>query len=405
MTQATGRPVFLDAPEGRQDEGTLPTLHTPPEKVDFQWEEGWFFLGSYETTIHHEGFPRVDGAHLDARGIGAIELFGGTLEFTDGDGRQQRVELGEERHAGPAGVEALGTRVLRSAYIEGVVAWTQVPLGEEWGFAAPAIRMEIDGDARWEAATGRVRVADAWHDIERAPLHIRGETRVVIQRTGAGLLDDPASYAGDAEASYVRVGGQVATGDTTGPAAAAKLGLAALLLALLTLTTSAAADLAARVLVPLYSRLSRADVLNHPTRAAIREIVTAEPGIHLRELHRIVGGAWGPFSFHVRMMEKMGAIELRREGRYVAATAPGLARAPDVPRADVQRRIIAGLAARDGAAERAALEAELRVSRQLLRYHLRRLLADGRVREEGGRIVLAAPGHATDPQTFAPVDS
>lgn len=64
----------------------------------------------------------------------------------------------------------------------------------------------------------------------------------------------------------------------------------------------------APLLAPLYSRISRDELLEHPKRAAIYEAIEDEPGIHLSELSRELDLSWGTLLHHLRKLEKADLV-------------------------------------------------------------------------------------------------
>lgn len=154
------------------------------------------------------------------------------------------------------------------------------------------------------------------------------------------------------------------------------------------------------LLMPLaFARLDRDELLSHPTRAALLREVRDSGGLHLRELHRRVGGAWGAFAFHVRTLVQAGHLRERRQGRYVVVVAAGARPAPCAPVCQPLARRILDALPHDGAPVALVdLRDRLGVSRQLLDYHLRRLeglslVAQGR-REDGARTARRATATA-----------
>src|SRR5205814_1837843 len=66
----------------------------------------------------------------------------------------------------------------------------------------------------------------------------------------------------------------------------------------------------------LFSRLERGELLNHPARARLAQLVEANPGIHFHDLARQAGLANGSAVHHLRKLTDAGHVSLRRSGRY-----------------------------------------------------------------------------------------
>lgn len=89
--------------------------------------------------------------------------------------------------------------------------------------------------------------------------------------------------------------------------AAASAGLLALLLYLLTTHGG---------LAGLFTRLTREEVLEHPTREEIRHLVEADPGIHGRAISRQVDTNDHTVDYHVRRLVREGILSTLERGGY-----------------------------------------------------------------------------------------
>ncbi|MDX1611281.1 MAG: winged helix-turn-helix transcriptional regulator [Candidatus Thermoplasmatota archaeon] len=65
---------------------------------------------------------------------------------------------------------------------------------------------------------------------------------------------------------------------------------------------------AAPFLAPLYARISREDLLDHPMREAIYQAIQEQPGIHVSELGRELDASWGTLLHHVDKLERAQLI-------------------------------------------------------------------------------------------------
>lgn len=86
--------------------------------------------------------------------------------------------------------------------------------------------------------------------------------------------------------------------------------------------TGAAAGLAAlalglrpMMLAPLFSRLQRGELLNHPVRRDLLRIISTDPGVNISELHGRMDLGWGSLLYHLQRLEAQEFIISRRWGR------------------------------------------------------------------------------------------
>lgn len=158
------------------------------------------------------------------------------------------------------------------------------------------------------------------------------------------------------------------------------------------------------VLIPLYTKLRRDDVLRVPARESLFRAIRESPGIHFLELRKVVGEkgtlvAFGALAYHLSQLEKFQLVTSKRAGRYrryfetatVGGDAARLALLKTAPIPLVARVVLA----RPGANQaelHGAIQAELPVTRQALAYHLRRLEErELVVRETQGRFAHYRP--------------
>ncbi len=64
----------------------------------------------------------------------------------------------------------------------------------------------------------------------------------------------------------------------------------------------------APLLAPLYSRIQPDELLEHPMRADLYEIIRDDPGVHLSELARRMEASWGTLLHHLDKLEEGGLI-------------------------------------------------------------------------------------------------
>jgi predicted transcriptional regulator len=68
--------------------------------------------------------------------------------------------------------------------------------------------------------------------------------------------------------------------------------------------------------LPLYTRISKEEVLDNETRGLIRGCIISEPGIHYKEIVRRCRLGNGNAIYHLRTLEREGLIKSRDDGRF-----------------------------------------------------------------------------------------
>jgi predicted transcriptional regulator len=139
-------------------------------------------------------------------------------------------------------------------------------------------------------------------------------------------------------------------------------------------------------IIPLYQRLKREDALVRRTRRELAALLQAEPGISLAEAGRRLALSPRSVAYHVRLLERLGVVVLRRSQGKLRIYLNGSAK--QVPPEEclaashrVASRILEELSLRG--LSRADLHARLpSIPRTTIHWHVRRLLALGIVREE-----------------------
>lgn len=137
----------------------------------------------------------------------------------------------------------------------------------------------------------------------------------------------------------------------------------------------------------LFSRLKTPELLNHPTRSAIMQVVQDSPGIHFKELQRRTQLANGTLRHHVRYMSDAGLMSERRQGGFTCyypgehIPADTLAAAP-VLKSDTARDVLAAIKQRPGTSV-AQIARQTGLAGGTIGYHVKRLKDAGLV--EGRR--------------------
>lgn len=68
--------------------------------------------------------------------------------------------------------------------------------------------------------------------------------------------------------------------------------------------------------MPLYSRLSRSELLENDTRSRLLEVISEEPGLSLQELAGKTDAGWGTTVYHLQRLEQAGFIKSRKQGHH-----------------------------------------------------------------------------------------
>ncbi|MBU0497621.1 MAG: helix-turn-helix domain-containing protein [Candidatus Thermoplasmatota archaeon] len=77
-------------------------------------------------------------------------------------------------------------------------------------------------------------------------------------------------------------------------------------------------------IIPLYTRISKEDVLDQFVRGQIFGFIRTNPGVHYNQIRRSIDVKNGTLSYHLRVLEKTELIKSRREGlRYRAFYTTG----------------------------------------------------------------------------------
>lgn len=74
----------------------------------------------------------------------------------------------------------------------------------------------------------------------------------------------------------------------------------------------------------------------NPNEARLLDVVRAHPGIHLREIQRVMGVSFSTVRYHVRSLTSRGDLVIQRDARYARVFLGGFP-ADDIPFAMVAR--------------------------------------------------------------------
>ncbi len=144
------------------------------------------------------------------------------------------------------------------------------------------------------------------------------------------------------------------------------------------------------LLMPLFTRLKKKEVLNQFTRGEIYGFIKANPGVHLTAIKENLGLANGVLAYHLKVLIREEFIVARREGGYKRFYPRDMR----VPRKRVhftrlQLDIVEKLSMHPGSTQ-ASLARMLGESKQVINYNVGVLVAAGvlRVEREGSKTLL-----------------
>ena len=242
--------------------------------------------------------------------------------------------------------------------MEGDGTTVNLPLPEERTF---------DGSQLDVGADGLTRALTHWTGFASSGTRVAGlSPRGVVDPSPSA---DAKGDAGLALATFVPTQGQ-----------AAAVGMVATLVGLLYWLWP---TLKHGPLLGLFSRLGGPELLEHPSRANLVQIVQAEPGIHFQDLVRRSGLPNGTAVHHLAKLTKAGLLSARPLGRYTCyflGSSPdrvALAQAPAL-RSDGARKVYELIQASPGLS---GLELASRAGLQpsTVNYHVQKLVEVGLV--------------------------
>jgi DNA-binding transcriptional ArsR family regulator len=130
----------------------------------------------------------------------------------------------------------------------------------------------------------------------------------------------------------------------------------------------------------LFSRIETGDLLRHPVRARLHQLVESEPGLHFQELGRRAGVARGALQHHLDKLEAGGLLAARMAGGYrcyflASAATPASAAQAGATRSEGAQLVLQALQA--GIVGPRAIAAHTGLSVGTVGHHLKRLREAG----------------------------
>ena len=156
------------------------------------------------------------------------------------------------------------------------------------------------------------------------------------------------------------------------------------------------------LLVPLYSKLRKEEVLDQFTRGKIQGYITAYPGEHYNSIKTQLGLNNGALAYHLRVLEREGYITSLRDGvykRFYPKETPLPKRRGQF--SAMQDMIIENIRSEPGISQD-GLAQKMKVSNQVIYYHVRTLMAAGAVRvEKTGKETHCYLGDSESSESYA----
>lgn len=346
-----------------------PLWEPPASSPVFECPGGWWLQGDW---LGVKGWPAVGGARIETEGRLRVGLKTGKVTAATAEG-PLTVRLGRTILQEGVGEAQAGRRErVREMFIDGDGTFLADGVAD-WAACGAEQRIDIVGRATWRHADGEAAQGNATRRFQGATVEMAGSF-TLAPRGNAGQ-QGRYDARGDADVHVDGTRVQMAS-------AAAAVDAPTVTLAAVILLVFLAAAKGAAV---LYTRFRPDELLAHPRRSAIHDIVHAHPGIHKRELHRRAGGAWGAFAFHLQLLEKARYVKEVRTGGFVQVYPLGVtvdAVAATVPHPRLQS-FYRALPPDGTRVPLKDLRQRLGLSNQLANYHLTRLQAQGLVTVEG----------------------
>lgn len=139
------------------------------------------------------------------------------------------------------------------------------------------------------------------------------------------------------------------------------------------------------LVTPLYARIHRDEVLEHPVRDDILSTVAREPGISASELGRRAQCGWGTLVYHLSVLERERMVWSAREGRHRRYFAQGRVNYSDrdalgLLRNVASRRLADAILQQPGVIQK-DLSRSLKLAPSTVAWHVDRLVRTGLLRK------------------------
>jgi DNA-binding transcriptional ArsR family regulator len=259
--------------------------------------------------------------------------------------------------------------------------------------AGPKSAIAINGAIRFRQAFGSVSDNKTITEVDRKDLVLSGNLVATPSGDADGGRRITTHVGGDLYVIDVAMPGS--TTDWT-PLVGAAIGGATLLGAVVLLWPGLKWRGTQLLLLPLYARLKKEDILENPLRDDILHVVQTTPGISASELGRRLECGWGTLVYHITVLERMGLVSSAREGRHKRFFAQGRINYSDKGAVGLlanpaARTILDAVRQSPGLIQK-DLGEKLGLAPGTINWHVERLAAEGLlVKEEDGRSVRYYP--------------
>jgi len=141
------------------------------------------------------------------------------------------------------------------------------------------------------------------------------------------------------------------------------------------------------LLIPLYTRIQKEDVLDQFVRGEVYGLIKTNPGVHYNQIIRELNVKNGTLSYHLHMLEKTGMIKSRKEGIRYRAFYPTGVKFPKEERyrlTELQMNIIKTVKENEGISQK-EIASTLNEKHQTINYNIKVLQQAGfiRLRKQG----------------------
>lgn len=135
------------------------------------------------------------------------------------------------------------------------------------------------------------------------------------------------------------------------------------------------------VILPLYTKLKKEDVLNQYTRGKIHGYLVANPGDYFNSIAKALGISSGNLAYHLRVLEREGEIASKKDGVYKRFYPRGAKMGPSRENelSSVQKSIFDAIKETPGIKQK-DIASLLGVTSSTVSYHLQKLVATGLIR-------------------------
>jgi predicted transcriptional regulator len=143
------------------------------------------------------------------------------------------------------------------------------------------------------------------------------------------------------------------------------------------------------LLVPLFTKLKKEDVLEHFTRGKIYGYILANPGDHYNSIQKALDIPNGTFAYHLRVLEKEGFIRSARYGTRKCFFPANMRVPPEDDTLKASQRLIVEKILEEPGISQKDIASSLGVSSATISYHIKGLLRLGLVETERRGMRLA----------------